>query len=193
LAKVKIADKKKDGDGGIGFAAVEPYYRDALRVLNKAMDGGVANSPMGLFGLFAFYDLYHGGAYAAPINERPFHMGDGGVSSKYAHGDLNNKYTEGLGGVLFQAVGGGNSGADLANEVLEDANVPHVLPKLISDEAYAQFKYTFAQFSTADLFQNVGTGLRVYVQSGEDVMKALPKLEKTVTAATTDVEAGLGS
>ncbi len=149
---------------------IEETYERVLPLMEKAIDSGKSNTVEGLIGLLGMFELLHGGAYAAPMNKRPYFMKNPKESKWYA-GDVQNQYSQGLLGFLAQAFSGQN-GSALADEVLVNANVPHVLPKLISDEAYAMFRLLFAQASTTQLFQQAGTGLKSYTDAASTVIGA---------------------
>ena len=71
---------------------------------------------------------FHGGAYAVPINQRPYFMSTPAESPYYAF-DItnlpNNSWVS-----RIQAFFGAPSGEQWASEVFMDANVPHVVSQL---------------------------------------------------------------
>lgn len=156
--------------------AMEKLYADTLQVIRDGLDVGAANGVVGIDSVDLLWDLLHGGAYARPINELPFFRPDPDASPYYA-GDLRNITTKGLVSYLADFFAGTDA-ESLAAEVEMNANVPHVLPKLISDQAYARHIVLRSQAASAGLFNTIGTGLKTYVAAGKEVLGAAKKDEQ---------------
>jgi hypothetical protein len=144
--------------------AILRLYEDTLSVIEKGINAGKACGPVGLLSLLMYADFLHGGAYAAPINKRPFYMKEP-IGSPYFAGDLQNTdASSGFVGWLLNVLGVTNAGP-LNQQILIDANVPHVFPKLLSDEAYAAFTVFFAHLSSQEVMQKAGTNLTTLVEA----------------------------
>jgi hypothetical protein len=164
----------------IANESVLALYNSTMGMLEEGIKKGATNAPLGLVSFLAYVDLLHGGAYAAPINQLPFFLADK-TKSKYYAGDLQNlDVAQGLGGFLASLLGGLNA-APLVREVFENANVPHVFPKLLSDETYAILKAIFAWFTTVDAFKTVSTGVSTFVEA---TGRAVESAGRGVQAAT---------
>jgi hypothetical protein len=149
----------------VSVDALVKLYELTIKVLQKGIEVGNTNGAMGLLSLHAYFDLLHGGAYAAPINLLPHYAPDKTQSPYYA-GNLQNLIpTTWLSWLAASA--SGESATDMMNEIFEDANVPHVFPKLLSDQAYAQIKLGYAQLLSADIFTKGATGVTTLVQGLE--------------------------
>jgi hypothetical protein len=168
---------------------ISALYDRLLDITSMAIKAGEANLPMGLMGMAILEDVGHGGAYAAPLNKRPYFMTDPQNSPYYAGPNIKN-ITQGAGlGGYFASLFAGQNAGDLFTQVMMDANVPHVLPKLISDEQYAQFWIIYSQLATTDLFQKAGTGLLSLVEGGERVSKSITdRMLGEVAAGKTEAE-----
>jgi hypothetical protein len=158
----------------VSVDALVDIYKATIEVLHEGISVGKADGPVGLMSFKVFCDLLHGGAYAAPINLLPHYAPDPTQSPYYA-GKLQNLIPQTWLSWLAQSTAG-ESATDMMNEVLEDANVPHVLPKLLSDPAYAQINLAFAQVLSADIFLKGTTGLSTLV---EGVGKGVAGIEGT--------------
>lgn len=152
------ARKPRAGETGFEFGArvlkisvdaLVEIYNTTIGVLQEGITVGKTNAPLGLMAELAYFDLLHGGAYAAPQQLIPWHMKDR-TKSPYYTGELQ---------ALPQGVG-----ADNYNEIMYDSNVPHVFPKLLSDETFGRIEITFAQAATIDFFKNFSTGVSTMVE-----------------------------
>ena len=161
-----------------------PYLQQALGIISKAASGGVANPQLALMGMILEADLLHGGAFAAPVNARPYFMPDPTKSPYYAGELQNTQQGSGIGG-FFASLFSGQNAANLWEQIMTDANVPHVLPKLLSDEAYAEFMIIAAQSSTTELFKSTGTGLKTYVEAASTALGAAGKFATGGAGAAT--------
>jgi hypothetical protein len=165
-------------------SAAIPYLQQALTIIQKATSGGVANPQLALMGMILEADLLHGGAYAVAVNKRPYFANDPSTSPYYA-GDLKNtNQGAGIAGFFASLFSGQNAG-ELWNQIMTDANVPHVLPKLLSDEAYAEFMIIAAQTSTTELFKSTGTGLKTYVEAAAEGLGAFGKFRGGAAGSAT--------
>lgn len=194
-------------------AEITQFYNSALYVLNNGISAGKANAGEGLFAIHQLADLLHGGAYAAPITQRPFWLADPKQSIYYAKSDgpqlkdIKAFFTQNLGQIFSF---GGPTAQDWATEIMMNANVPHVLPKLLSDEAYARATIFFGQEASVSLFGNGATGLKTLVDAGTEGAERLlgargddekpvrlsnsqmEKLQKGIIAVLSNVEETLG-
>jgi hypothetical protein len=165
--------------------AIIRLFEATLAVIQDGIKAGKACGPIGLMSLLMYADFLHGGSYAAPINERPFFMQDPSTSPYYA-GDLKNTdASQGFIGWLLSILGVTNAGP-LNQEIFIDANVPHVFPKLLSDDAYAAFLVFFAHLSSQEVMQKAGTNLTTLVEA---IGKAENIAQKTGEDATRDLQA----
>ncbi|MGH7743902.1 MAG: hypothetical protein ACREQ5_03665 [Candidatus Dormibacteria bacterium] len=172
MAKEK--KKKDDAKGLTGFEfgakilemsvdALVDIYKANLNVTIEGIKAGKTNAPLGLMSELAYFDLLHGGAYAAPVNARPWYLKNPS-SSKYFAGDVSaGLYAPGVLGWITGELAG-TTAVFQANEILTDANVPHVFPKLLSDEAYAVLKILYNQAATTELFTKASTGVATLVE-----------------------------
>ena len=150
--------------------AIIRLYEDTLAVIEQGISAGKACGAVGLLSLLIYADFLHGGAYAAPINERPYHMKDPTKSPYYA-GDIQMiDATHGFLGWLIAIFGVLNPGP-LVQEIFLDANVPHVFPKLLSDDGYAAFLFVWAHLAGQDVMQKAGTNLTTMVEAGKKVVE----------------------
>ncbi len=178
MAKIDKAKTPKEVVSRPRFASTEVYqiYDKALDILNNGVRAGVSNAPQGMTSLLLMANLLHGGAYAEPINKRPYYLFDR-TQSPYWAGYISHS-KPGTGG-LYDALSsiwggvGGTSAADLVEEILVDSNVPHVLPKLIDDECYATYVTTYCQLSTTDLFKQGAAGMKTLVEAASTGVRAL--------------------
>lgn len=162
------------GDGVVdanGF--IRAFYSDAMERVKEMIGAGKANIYTGFQGSLLLADMLHGGAYAAPVNLRPYFMKDPTQSPYYA-GDLENLNQGGGLAGLFAKIGAGQDAADLWKQLLMNANVPHVMPKLISDEAFGQFMILHAQAGTNFIVQGAATGLKTLVEGTTELFGEEP-------------------
>jgi hypothetical protein len=158
----------------INIDALLHIYDTTLEVMREGMAVGKLQTAQGLLHTLNYYDLLHGGAYAAPINARPWYLKNPSQSPYYA-GSLQNLIDQTWVSWLAQNTAG-TSATQMANEIFTDANVPHVFPKLISDESYAFTRILFAQAATTDLFQKSASGFTTLVEGvGRAVHNVQPR------------------
>ena len=170
MAKIDRAQTPRIDLPRYGKEEIMTMYDRAMGLLDKGINTGFANAPQGMSSMLLMANLLHGGAYAAPINQRPYYLFDR-TQSPYWAGYISHS-KPGTGGLydFLSALWGGVgsvSAADFIEEILVDSNVPHVLPKLIDDETYALFNMTYCQVSTTSLFTSAAGGLKTLVQAGE--------------------------
>lgn len=148
---------------GMSVDAFVKLYQSTIEILKTGIITGKTNAPLGLIHTLEYADFLHGGAYASPVNKIPFFMVNPSLSPYYA-GELRNlPNPNSIGGYLALFFAGTNAEQN-AIEVLMDGNVPHVLPKLLSDQAYAQIKILYSQAATTDLFKTASTGVKTLVE-----------------------------
>jgi hypothetical protein len=162
-------------------------YDTTIGVLNQGIKTGATDQVEGLISFLVYCDILHGGAYTVPINLRPFSINNKSVSPYWAGGDLINKDAQqGLLGWLGSIFGAFNAGP-LVQEIFENANVPHVFPKLISDETFALVKTTFAWFTSTDLLKSAGTGVTTFVEAANSIVSTQAEAAKTLSEAAKNV------
>lgn len=159
----------------ISVDALVDIYKTTISILHEGVSIGKGSPAIGLQSLMGYYDLLHGGAYTAPINALP-HFAVDKTKSPYWAGDLANLIP--ITWLSWLAAGtAGESAMDMMNEVFEDANVPHVFPKLLSDPMYAQLKLAFAQAMSMDFFKSGTSSISTLVEGvGEGVGAVTPLL-----------------
>lgn len=170
----------------IANEALLELYRQTMSLLEEGIKKGNANAPLGIVAFMAYVDLLHGGAYTAPITQRPFFMADKTKSQYYSEGLVNQDTPQGFGGRLASVLGGLNSGP-LVQEVFENANVPHVFPKLLSDEMYANLKAIFAYFTTSDLMKKASADVKTIVEAGATAIESTTKAAESAAKTATDL------
>lgn len=158
--------------------ALVTVYKETIAVARDMMKGGKANIHLGYFGTAIYADLLHGGAYACPIDERPFYKGSiqsgkflpGGTD--YDPQQIENLPSAGIGDWIASVFGGsGSSPARLYDEVLINANCPHIFPKLLSDETFGQMKLGLAYAIGTDAFKNGASGIQTLVEAETEFVR----------------------
>lgn len=137
-------------------------YTSTLNVLQEGIRVGKTDGPIGLMSFMAYCDLLHGGAYTKGIQFLPHYAPDPTISPYYVKGIKNLAEDTWLSWLSENTVG--ECAKDMMNEVWDDANVPHVFPKFLSDQMYAQLKLAYAQVMTADIFLKGSTGITTLVE-----------------------------
>lgn len=142
----------------------------AFDLLEHSIRAGYANAPEGIIAEWVMTDLLHGGAYARPINELPYFRTDPS-SSRWSPGDISNitnfQTAPGwLGDLSGLFIGGGSTlnGGEILKEVMLDSNVPHVLPKLVSDQTYGAVMLVVAATVGTDIFKTQAGGLKTLME-----------------------------
>lgn len=169
MVKVVKEKEPKGGTFSLTTQFLERIYKDTLVLLGESVKVGKTNIPQGLIAQLKFADMLHGGAYAAPINQRPFFMPDPSISPYFA-GELRNIPSQGLASYLASFFTGSNAEI-LAAEIIMDSNVPHVFPKVLSDEAYAKVVILFAQTATTANFLTASTGVRTLIEGASQAFE----------------------
>lgn len=169
-------------------------YKETLDVLKKGITSGAANVPLSVSCLDAYFDLLHGGALHPAkefggINSVPSYMakigatGNGGstfdskkeVDSPYYTGCTWTDLEQDAFSITIP-FGGGNVtvpqiGTHDAQDILSNANVPTLFPKILSDQFMARWVLWRAQILTTLLLTStitgLGTGLKTFVQALE--------------------------
>lgn len=173
----------------INVDALVTAYDKAINVTNEMMKGGKANTALSYFGVLYYGDLLHGGAYLCPINERPYFKGQiqGGKflpgGTPYDPPDIQNLPSQGLldwiGGLFAGSAGKPSA---LYDEVLVNANCPHVFPKLLSDESWGLTKLSLAYLGGTEFLKSAGTGINTLVEAETKLVR------ENVAAASQGVE-----
>jgi hypothetical protein len=160
-------------------------YDSTLTMLQEGIRKGATNYPLGIMAFMSYVDFLHGGAYTRPTSELPYFMKDPTKSPYYNANLVNFGISEGLLGWLISIFGTFNP-TELVKEVMMNANVPHVFPKLISDEHYALLKATFAYWATLDAFQKTSTGVSTFVEGMASSFKTATEGVKNLEQAASD-------
>jgi hypothetical protein len=167
--------------------ALVTIYDKTINITNSMMKGGKANTLLAYFGTLIYTDLLHGGAYAIPIDQRPYYQGQivggrfVGGGTKYDPQNVSNLPSSGILGWLTQLfAGSGANPAALFDEVLIDSNCPHIFPKLLSDEAYGLTKLGLAYAAGTDMFKTASTGLATLVEAESSLISASGEAFKDV-------------
>lgn len=196
------------------------------KLLMKGIGSGIANGGQGLVFTMIYADLLHGGAYRwdypmirqpfynqAVQNQLPFGSGGNGVlaSSITWLGLLPDATMVTIPDVINTVTGKPfyvNSGmsislpansSSLRAEVIIDAGTPHILPMLLSDEAYIAIMERSGQMLNAALLQSVGTGVKTFVEAGVEAAEGVSgiltesagraaSIAKATLAETSDVD-----
>jgi hypothetical protein len=158
--------------------ALVTVYKETIAVTNSMMKGGKANTMLGYFGTLIYMDLLHGGAYDCPINERPYYRGRVQSGKFYPGGtpydppDIENLPSEGIADWIASLFSGsGTKPAALYDEILVNANCPHIFPKLLSDEAYGVGRLSLAYAAGTDLFKTAATGIQTLVEAETEFVR----------------------
>lgn len=171
--------------------AMRIYYA-SLDLLKENAHTGLSNGPQGILSTALLVDILHGGAYARRINELPYYRKDRRRSPYWA-GYIQHTTPTGLGTTIGSGLFGGVSTADIWQEIMVDANVPHVLPKVISDQAYAVFMLQFMQFTGTEIFSSAVSGVKTLVEAGEAAVETgQPQLTKEQLAQLLKLAAAKG-
>jgi hypothetical protein len=152
-------------------------YDSTLRILEEGIKKGATNVTEGLMALMLYADILHGGAYKVEIDLQPYFMEHPEPSPFYAGNIKNSTGYQGLLGAILDLLGV-TKGQSAVEEILQNANVPHIFPKIISDQTYAMFRVLNANLTTTDLFKSAGTGVTTFVEAGTAVVKAATEAEK---------------
>lgn len=180
--------------------ALVTVYKETISVTNNMMKGGKANTMLGYFGTLIYMDLLHGGAYACPINERPYYKGKVQTGNFYPGGtpydppDIHNLPSEGIADWIASLFSGsGSKPAALYDEILVNANCPHIFPKLLSDEAYGVGRLSLAYAAGTDLFKQAATGISTLVEAESNLIRATGEAIGEVGGALPKVSGALSS
>ncbi|MGD0645905.1 MAG: hypothetical protein ABSA75_13445 [Candidatus Bathyarchaeia archaeon] len=151
--------------------ALITLFSEILETVRKGIDVGNVNMPQGLISTIILADILHGGAYAVPSNELPFYLSDPSLSKYWAGSVKTNEGADtGLAGDIANVFGVQN--ADYTyREINQDSNVPHVFPKLLSDQAYATIRATFQWLTTQAAFTAGVTNVATLVKTGGEFIK----------------------
>jgi hypothetical protein len=191
---VKLSKKDRARIFQIANEYLLRIYEKTIGVLETAIRSGSTDMPLGLLSFLVYVDMLHGGAYACPIEQRPFFMPKGAASPYDAGAIQNADASTGLLGFLASVLGVTNAGP-LVQQVMKDANCPHKFPKLISDEAYAAFLVILSTAATTDAFKSVGTGVKTFVEAakiGAESVKTLAEAGKEAATIPKELLDALG-
>jgi len=211
LVKAKLAGGKDDGAiytfGAEVLKAIDTFASTLVKensaILQEGITTGNVNGGEGLIFAIGYFDLLHGGGYRWDYGPNKQPWLSGGVQQAIGqtfNGSNIVQWLEGAVGIGINVqIPDGYPGAGLTiylppgssdnyMEAVINGFVPRILPKLLSDQAYAAIMDRAGQLLNITEFANLGTGLRTYTKVAGDVKKLLPP---TSTAAL-DADAALG-
>jgi len=155
----------------INVDALVEIYDKTITIIERMIQAGRANGMVGYFGVLHYSDLLHGGAYACPVEERPWYIGkpNGGIweptNSKYDPGPIELPSAGVADWLTGLFTGTATSPTDLYDEVIVNGNCPHIFPRILSDEAYAIGRLGLAYATGTELFKQGATGLTTLVDA----------------------------
>jgi hypothetical protein len=156
----------------INVDALVTIYDKTISVVDTMIKSGKTNAASTWFGILIYADLLHGGRYTVPINNLPYYVGS---ASEYYPGNLSSQSTPqaGIIDLITSFIAGtGPDPTQQYREVLMDANVPHILPKLLSDEAYGLLKMGLIYQGGSGLFTDAAKGLSTLVEAESKLISA---------------------
>lgn len=153
---------------GMSEKAVE-IYEDTLSVLEEGIRAGKNNPMLGYMSILVYADLLHGGAYSVPLTQQPYYTEDRPFS-------ITIPPASGIGPPETRQIGFPAQATEAQMEIIANADVPHVFPKLITDQtAFVLKDYTDRIFAVDFTGKIVGitslatTNLRTLVEGGRSV------------------------
>jgi|SRR5208337_1112197 len=173
-------------------AQLVQLFNTTIGMLKETIKTGKLNPAQNILGMMIIADLMHGGAYAAPMYQRPFSAGS---KSPYFLSQITVPSAdiypiEGaatwdwspLNMILniLAPVTTTTSAQQLIAEVYANADVPHVLPKILSDEAYANIRVLMCYLAHTTLVKEKGLGITTFVEAETKEITAGAAAFKTV-------------
>lgn len=147
--------------------------------------GGV-NGAQGLIGEMIWADLLHGGAYRwdYPVGRLPYYNQNVVGALSFTTNPIVGAVYSVLGATSTFTIPDGYPGAGvtvtmpsgastLQLEVLSDGYVPHILPKLLSDQTYIQVMERCGQLLNIAEFNTLGTGVQTWVEAATEAAGAV--------------------
>lgn len=186
---------------------LQKVYEETLSVLKSAINSGASNVPLSVSALDAYIDLLHGGAYRPDAklggnNVLPSFLskqGSQGNSNFDSGNEKTSPYYVGCTWLDLQQdaftfaipFGGGTInvpqiGTHDAQDVLSNANVPTLFPKLLSDQFYSRWVLWRAQILTTLLLTSTITGLGTGLKTFVSAVEPIPGLIGANSTSTTD-------
>jgi hypothetical protein len=186
----KTPKQKKPSKGANTLESVNAnivtIFQTTVHMLEETLRAGKLNPAEGLLGMVMIADLMHGGAYTVPNSDRPALVGK--YSPYYGGDQIIFAVT---GGTDFYPVAGfnifdifsslfttaeasleTNVGQAIAAEVYANANVPHLFPKLLSDEAYAKILVMSLYMAHSEIVLKNATAARTFVEGESKLVTA---------------------
>lgn len=170
--------------------ALVHMFDTTIHMLEETLKAGKLNPAQGLIGMAMIADLLHGGAYKAAPLDRP---AMGGTKAFYYNGPISIESADvyPIRGVnwldpigSFFGILSDNSVSDYAKSIISEiylnANVPHVFPKLLSDEAYSKILVLIAYLSHSAIVQEAGIGVKTFVEASAIPLKTTAEAIKDV-------------
>lgn len=172
-------------------AALVHMFDTTVHMLEETMKAGKLNPAQGLIGMAMIADLLHGGAYKAAPKDRP---AMGGTASPYYSGPLvienpdvypirGFNFLDPIGS-FFGILSDGTTSdyaKSIISEIYLNANVPHLFPKLLSDEAYSKILVLIAYLSHSAIVQEAGIGVKTFVEASAIPVQTAAEAIKAVT------------
>lgn len=137
------------------FDNLKEIYSDTIQILEEGIKAGKTNVPLGLMSFVAYIDLLHGGAYQGKVEDLPYY------GPKEMQPDLNipmNAKPEQV-------------------EALLNSDVPHIFPKVLSDQAYFLLKEWASLFFTEALVAGASTSLTTLVEAPGRLVKPFAEMK----------------
>ncbi len=156
-----------------------------LHLLESTISAGKLNPAQALLGMKLIADILHGGAYTQSISLRPFNMENPKLSPYYANSRVPLKYmypvqgsTESANPIewflrLFDSASTIAGAQLVVAEIYANADVPHVFPKLISDETFADINVLIAYLAQTELVKNKALGVKTFVEGETALIRAV--------------------
>lgn len=174
----------------LSTAALVHMFDSTTHLLEETLKAGKLNPAQGLIGMAMIADLLHGGAYKAAPQDRP---AMGGKNAHYYNGPISIEqpdmypvrginFLDPIGS--FFGILSDNTTNDYAKSIISEiylnANVPHMFPKLLSDEAYAKIMVLIAYLSHSAIVQEAGIGVKTFVEGSAIPVKTAAEAIKDV-------------
>lgn len=169
----KLTSKEKIELVQWGVERVKEIYLKALDVLNNSISQTKAYPMVGQIGAQNLADLLHGGAYRADVWDLPYYQPSVQQQLTFATNPIGEIILGVIGtsypitlpnGKVIQLPGGAKPEQV---EVIVNSSVPHVLPKLLSDQQYYLMKEWDSLFLDVDVVKSAASSINVLVEGAE--------------------------
>jgi len=147
-----------------GGAELGKEYRATIKLLDSAILHP-SNAFVSLWGMVIYADLLHGGRYRWPANyPTPNDIGRDAFMLQFPSIYVPNVQVSFFGLVDPDPI---------TKRVFENTNIPHIFPKLLSDEAYEKILGWADKLTGAEFLQSIGTGVTTVVQAASSLEEAV--------------------